>query len=187
MNDIKNDINLRQAVSRREQQLPPMPEGLNEKVMNSLTPRPLRKERGLKFWSLAVAACLVGFVVIFLAPPRTTEEQLPLALEEPRVESQEPSVESQEPRIERIQHFPKEGKDGGDLSKAPKRKRVVRQDPQEEPLLEEAEQIQEEVEEEYLPARPDLYLLAVAETQDIRSRGEQLCQEVNQIIINAKK
>jgi len=183
MNDIKNDINLRQAVSRREQQLPPMPEGLNEKVMNSLTPRPLRKERGLKFWPLAVAACLVGFVVIFLAPPKSTEEQPPLALEEPRVESQEPRVEGQEP----TQHSPKDGKDEGSLSKAPKRKRVVRQDPQEEPLLAEAEQIQEEVEEEYLPARPDLYLLAVAETQDIRSRGEQLCQEVNQIIINAKK
>ena len=83
MNDIKNDINLKEAVSRREQQLPPMPEGLNEKVMNSLTSRPVPKGRRLKFWPLAIAACLAGFVVIFLAPPRATEEQPPLALEEP--------------------------------------------------------------------------------------------------------
>ena len=184
MNDIKNDINLRQAVSRREQQLPPMPEGLNEKVMNSLTPRPLRKERGLKFWPLAVAACLVGFVVIFLAPPRSTKEQLPLALEEPSVESQEPSVESQEP----TQHSPNDGKDEGDLSKAPKRKRVVRQDPQEEPLLAEAEISASHLGEVGRGARPihpemeDPFLAIAKQIQDIRSRGERVRQDVAQLI-----
>ena len=33
MNDIKNDINLREAVSRREQKLPPMSADLNERVL----------------------------------------------------------------------------------------------------------------------------------------------------------
>ena len=89
-----------------------------DRIKKSLSPRPLLKERGLKFWPLAIAACLAGFVVIFLAPPRTSEEQPPLAMEEtiasrqlstvnsqlsthegqePRVESQEPIASSQEP------------------------------------------------------------------------------------------
>lgn len=54
----------------------------------SLTPRSLRRERGLKFWPFAVAACVAGFVAIFLAPPREAEEQQPLALEEPVVNVQ---------------------------------------------------------------------------------------------------
>ena len=83
-----------------------------DRIKKSLSPRPLQKERRLKFWPLALAACLAGFVVIFLAPPRTTEEQPPLAMEEPiasrqlstvnsqlsTVNSQKPRVESQEPR-----------------------------------------------------------------------------------------
>ena len=94
MNDIKNDINLKEAVSRREQQLPPMPEGLNEKVIKSL-PRPLPRRgertegvsslslwRGWR-WGFLAAACLAGFIVIFLAPPKSAEVQPPLALEKP--------------------------------------------------------------------------------------------------------
>ena len=107
MNDIKNDINLKEAVSRREQQLPPMPEGLNEKVMGSLEEydclkkkTPLHRGRGWR-WVFLAAACVAGFVVIFLAPPKSAEKQPPLALEKPRVESQEPITESQEPRVER--------------------------------------------------------------------------------------
>ena len=72
MNDIKNDINLKEAVSRREQQLPPMPEGLNEKVIG----------RGWR-WVFLAAACVAGFVVIFLAPPKSAEKQPPVVIEEP--------------------------------------------------------------------------------------------------------
>ena len=39
MNDIKNDINLNEAVSRREQQLPPMPDDLNGRLMQRLQER----------------------------------------------------------------------------------------------------------------------------------------------------
>ena len=37
MDNIKNDINLREAISRHEQKLPPMPCDLNDRVMKSLT------------------------------------------------------------------------------------------------------------------------------------------------------
>jgi anti-sigma-K factor RskA len=89
MNDIKNDINLKEAVSRREQQLPPMPEGLNEKVMGSLEEydclkkkTPLHRGRGWR-WVFLAAACVAGFVVIFLAPPKSAEKQPPVVIEEP--------------------------------------------------------------------------------------------------------
>ena len=89
MNDIKNDINLKEAVSRREQQLPPMPEGLNEKVMESLEEydclkkkTPLHRGRGWR-WVFLAAACVAGFVVIFLAPPKSAEKQPPVVIEEP--------------------------------------------------------------------------------------------------------
>lgn len=47
MNDIKNDINLREAVSRREQKLPPMSADLNERVRSSLSQTPSRSRLGL--------------------------------------------------------------------------------------------------------------------------------------------
>ena len=67
----------------------------------------------------------------------------------------------------------------------PKRTYKVRK-VQEESQLAEAELIQEEAEAEqdYLPKEPNPYLLAAAETQDIRSRGERLYQEVAQLINN---
>ena len=101
MNDIKNDINLKEAVSRREQQLPPMPEGLNEKVMGSLEEydclkkkTPLHRGRGWR-WVFLAAACVAGFVVIFLAPPKSAEKQPPLALEETTVNRQQSTYNSQ--------------------------------------------------------------------------------------------
>ena len=58
----------------------------------------------------------------------------------------------------------------------------------EEPLITEAEPLPEESEtemqEEYLPTEPDPFLLAAAEAQDIRARGERLYQEVVQMINN---
>lgn len=60
MNELKNDINLREAVNRREQQLPPLPDNLNERVMKSLSPRPLQKEREpqpkIPFWGTSFVA-----------------------------------------------------------------------------------------------------------------------------------
>ena len=75
MNNIKNDINLREAVRRREQKLPPMPEDLNEKVMNSLSLGHLHVERGLKrrmfplswrgvcVWGSLAASILIAFLL----------------------------------------------------------------------------------------------------------------------------
>ena len=191
MNDIKNDINLKEAVSRREKQLPPMPEGLNEKVKNSL-PRPLPRRgertegvsslslwRGWR-WVFLAAACLAGFVVIFLAPPKSAEKQPPLALEEPVVVEQPPVVKEEPVKVE-VQtqtETPSEKP-----MKTPKRKRVVPQEPQEEPLLAEAETVEEFPTEaayqEFLDKmrKPSTSSYAT-QTQEIRQRGEQVTQYV---------
>ena len=190
MNDIKNDINLKEAVSRREQQLPPMPEGLNEKVMGSLEEydclkkkTPLHRGRGWR-WVFLAAACVAGFVVIFLAPPKSAEKQPPLALEKPRVESQEPIADSQfstplKGEMEGASQQPAVVKP----KRTPKRKRVVPQEPQEEPLLAEAETVEEfpteaayqEFLDKMRKPSPSSY---ATQAQEIRQRGEQVTQYV---------
>ena len=150
----------------------------------SLTPRSLRRERGLKFWPFAVAACVAGFVAIFLAPPREAEEQQPLALEEPVVNSQEPIIDSQlstplKGEMEGASQQPTVVKP----KRTPKRKRVVPQEPQEEPLLAEAETVEEfptegayqEFLDKMRKPSPSSY---ATHAQEIRQRGEQVTQYV---------
>ena len=197
MNDIKNDINLKEAVSRREQQLPPMPEGLNEKVIKSL-PRPLPRRgertegvsslslwRGWR-WVFFAAACLAGFVVIFLAPPKSAEKQPPLALEKPRVESQESRVKGQESRVE-SQESRVKSQEPTVNSRRPKAKsqrpKAQKQNPVEEPLLAEAETVEEfpteaacqEFLDKMRKPSPSSY---ATQAQEIRQRGEQVTQYV---------
>ena len=177
-----------------------------DRIKKSLSPRPLPKERGIKFWPLAIAACLAGFVVIFLAPPRTTEEPI-ASSQEPRVESQvpttssqepiassqEPIASSQEPRAnsqrpktnsqQATQPSPKGG-DGGGLPKAKS------QQPIEAPMLAEAEINSSHLGEVGRGAHPEMEdpLLAVAaQIQDIRSRGERLGREIAQLTDNKIK
>lgn len=192
MNDIKNDINLKEAVSRREQQLPPMPEGLNEKVMGSLEEydclkkkTPLHRGRGWR-WVFLATACVAGFVVIFLAPPKSAEKQPPLALEKPRVESQESRVESQGSRVE-SQESRVESQEPTVNSRRPKAKsqrpKAQKQNPVEEPLLAEAETVEEfpteaayqEFLDKMRKPSPSSY---ATQAQEIRQRGEQVTQYV---------
>ena len=159
----------------------------------SLTPRPLRKERGLKFWLFAAAACVAGFVAIFLAPPREAEEQQPLALEEPVVNGQEPIIDSQlstplKGEMEGASQQPTVVKP----KRTPKRKQVVLQRPVEEPLLAEAEvnashleEVERGAAEDVHPIHPEMndpYLAIMEQMKDIRSRGERVRQEVAQLI-----
>ena len=66
MNDIKNDKNLREAVSRREQQLPALPDNLNERVMKSLV-EPETAPRSRRLWGYAAvaAAASIAMLIVF--------------------------------------------------------------------------------------------------------------------------
>ena len=135
----------------------------------------------IRLWPLAVAACVAGFVAIFLVPPRKTNVE---PVEQPvvaqQVDKQEEPVIKEEPAVTIA-----EAEAPVKPRKALKRKRVVPQEPQEEPLLAEAETIEEVPAVEVRPRYPEMEdpFLAIAEQmQDIRLRGELVRQEVAQLI-----
>lgn len=87
MNDIKNDKNLREAVSHREHQLPPLPDNLNERVMKSLVePETAPKSRRLWGYAAVAAAASIALLIFF----NWGKQQSP----------QEPLVAQQSPRHE---------------------------------------------------------------------------------------
>ena len=113
MNELKNDKNLREAVSRKEQKLPPMPADLNERLMENLTPRqphPLspsprgegerqRQERGLKrpwiFGAVAIAASLLLLIIFNFGKEQTPQESLVAQqMAKPKVVTSQPDAEA---------------------------------------------------------------------------------------------
>ena len=181
-----------------------------EALFESLVPQKKAPKR-IRLWPLAVAACVAGFVAIFLAPPREANvepEKQPVVAEqkekqeetiassqEPRVESQQPIASSQEPKVEKQQTTVKaeqltassqqprvESQRPTANSQQPKLKS---QQPTEEPMLAEAEINAShlgEVGRGALPEMKDPFLAIAQQMQDIRSRGEQVRQEVAQLI-----
>ena len=184
----------------------------DEALFESLVPQKKAPKR-IRLWPLAVAACVAGFVAIFLAPPREANvepEKQPVVAEqkekqeetiassqEPRVESQQPIASSQEPRVEKQQTTVKaeqltassqqprvESQRPTANSQQPKLKS---QQPIEEPMLAEAEINSShlgEVGRGALPEMKDPFLAIAEQIQDIRSLGEQVCQEVDQLMDN---
>ncbi len=87
MNNIKNDMNLREAVSRKEQKLPPMPADLNERVMESLSPSKEKENHphfsSLSLWRgrgvrllFAIAASIALLLVFYHTHEQTPQEPL---------------------------------------------------------------------------------------------------------------
>ena len=150
----------------------------DEALFDSLMAQKKAPKR-IRLWPLAVAACVAGFVAIFLAPPREANvepEKQPVVAEQK--EKQEETVVKEEPAETKTEvEAPKRTK------RAAKRKLVVPHEPVEEPLLAEAEAPAEEA-RPILPEMKDPFLAIAQQMQDIRSRGEQVRQEVAQIIDN---
>lgn len=147
-----------------------------EALFESLVPQKKAPKR-IRLWPLAVAACVAGFVAIFLAPPREANvepEKQPVVAEQK--EKQEETVVKEEPAETKTEvEAPKRTK------RAAKRKLVVPHEPVEEPLLAEAEAPAEEA-RPILPEMKDPFLAIAQQMQDIRSRGERVRQEVAQLI-----
>ena len=122
----------------------------------------------IRLWLLAVAACVAGFVVIFLVPPREANVE---PVEQPvvaqQVDKQEEPVIKEEPAVTIA-----EAEAPVKPRKALKRKRVVPQEPQEEPLLAEAEAMPMPEQAE------DPIEKAVRVRRELRQRGEQVEQYV---------
>lgn len=192
MNEIKNDINLREAISRKEQKLPQIPSDLNERLLNKLIDSPSQPRRTpllSKVWWMAVAAVLVAVLALFTwksqtpktQPQMAKQENAPKVIEKDNVDKTPTThvMIANDTRYVEQQHTRR-------LETSQPKKKNRKAVKAQEPMLAEAEPLPEEpeTEQEYLPTEPDPFLLAAAEAQDIRARGERLYQEVVQMINN---
>jgi hypothetical protein len=78
MNNIENDINLREAISRREQHLSPVGDDLNERLMqrmmNLSTEKPRYRLKVSFAAAIAAAACIL--LLLILHKPQTEPPRL---------------------------------------------------------------------------------------------------------------
>lgn len=195
MNELKNDNNLRQAVSRREQQLPPMPADLNERLMQRIEEtEPARSETKPRRWwlyaAVAVAASIALLIVFNFGKQQTPQEPLvALRVGQPTTSVPEP-VEG-EPVIEEPSNAASESVEAPapqpSQKPAKKRQETVMKlvelipTPEVEPALTaEAEPTPESA----TNAEEDPLVAMAAQLEDIRSRGQRLQQEITAIMNN---
>jgi cell division protein FtsN len=123
MNELKNDNNLREAVSRRERQLPPMPADLNKRLMQRIEEteqaRPDAKPHRLWIYAaVAVAASIALLIVFHFGKEQTPQEPLvakhivekPVVSEPEPVEEQVPEQVEGEPVAEKPKSVKKQRK-----------------------------------------------------------------------------
>ena len=74
---LDKDINLREAVSRREKRLPRMTDGLNASLMERLEKESgADRKRVRTIWPWIAAASVAALIAVLLAPPRTPADGL---------------------------------------------------------------------------------------------------------------
>ena len=195
MNELKNDNNLRQAVSRREQQLPPMPADLNERLMQRLREteqaRPKAKQKRLWLYTaIAVAASIVLLIVFNFGKGQTSQEPLVAqTVEQPTAPVSEP-VEG-ESVIEEPSNAVSEPVEApapqSSHKPAKKHQETVMKlvelipTPEVEPALTaEAEPTPEAT----ANTEEDPLVAMAAQLEDIRSRGQRLQHEITAIMNN---
>ena len=93
MNELRNDKYLQEAVSRREQKLPPLPTDLNERLMQRIdTSAPAPTSRRLWIYAALAAAASIALLIVFnLGQEQTPQEPVVAqAVEQPTVSVSEP-------------------------------------------------------------------------------------------------
>lgn len=176
------DINLQEAVRRREEQLPPMPSDLNERLLHHIKATTVQPKRHYIKW-IAVAASLILVVGIgfkFLNIPKQSETKVVEAVEREEQPAKQPVAEPSQPVVaeaeEPLQQKPSRRskstvrKENANLSQSLSQEEEVATA---EPSISSSEETMEAFVE---PADP--YLALEAQVQDIRSRGERFSQEV---------
>ena len=95
---LKADNSLRDAIRHREEKRPPMPEGLNDRLMQRIEKevpaRPAKTRRLI--WPWIAAACVAAIMVVLLMPPRMSQEE---TLDERRITKNERRITKDEGRI----------------------------------------------------------------------------------------
>ena len=100
MNELKNDKNLQEAVSRREQQLPPMPADLNERLMQRLVETetaPAAKPRRLWLYAAVAVAASIALLIVFNFRQEQTPQEPVVAQQTDRKITSQPVSEVSEP------------------------------------------------------------------------------------------
>ena len=177
MNELKNDNNLRQAVSRREQQLPPMPADLNKRLMQRIAEsEPARSEtkphRLWLFAAIAVAASIALLIVFHFGKEQTPQEPLVAKhiVEKPVVSEPEP-VEEPESVAEEPQQKMAETEVQPSRKPVKKQRKVVMKLVE---LIPTSETIDD----------ADPVVVMTAQVEDIRQRGMRLHEEIRQQMKN---
>ena len=180
------DINLQEAVRRREEQLPPMPSDLNERLLHRIKATTVQPKRHYIRW-ISVAASLVLVVGIgfkFLNIPKQTGTKVVEAVEREEQPAKQPVVEPSQPVVAEaekpLQQKPSRRskstvrKENANLSQSLSQEEEVAAA---EPSISSSEETMEAFVEP-----PDPYLALEAQVQDIRSRGERFSQEIAQLM-----
>jgi len=67
----EQDKNLRDAIRMEEAEMPQMPADLNARLMQRMSREP-KKARTRRLWPWVAAACVAGFMIVYLTPPKDT-------------------------------------------------------------------------------------------------------------------
>ena len=194
MNELKNDKNLQEAVSRREQKLPPMPADLNERLMQRIdTSAPAPKSRRLWIYATLAAAAGIALLIVFnLGQEQTPQEPVVAqAVEQPTVSVSEPvegeSAEASELIAEKAKPAKKQRKVTMKLVELiPTSEASTNVKTLPESLIAKVKAYDKPSDPSTLTGIDDTDPLVVmaAQIEDIRSRGQQLHSEIAELINN---
>lgn len=196
MNELKNDKNLRQAVSRREQKLPPMPADLNERLMQRIEEQPQPAAKPKRLWlyaAIVVAACIALLLIINYGKNPTSQDPLMAqTFEKPSdcepVEG-EPAEEPTYAVPELVEEPLVEGQPAEAHPAKKHRKTVMKlveliPTSEANPLLAAAPEPASETSPAYDAAEEDPLVAMAAQVEDIRQRGQRLQQEITALMNN---
>lgn len=187
------DTDIREALQRKFADTPQVPSDLNERLLQRIQKEedtaPMHRILPIALRWIAAAAVLVAVLALFtwkshttkIQPQMAKQENAPKVIEKDNVDKSPTThvMLANDTREVEQQHTRR-------LKTSQAKKKSHKAIKVEEPMITEAEPLPEEpeTEQEYLPTEPDPFLLAAAEAQDIRARGERLYQEVVQMINN---
>lgn len=195
MNELNNDKNLREAVNRREQQLQPVSDDLNNRLLQRLEEEqaPAKHKPLWLYAAVTVAACIALFLVFHFTQDQSSQQPVvaqqmeeqapqqqvesPAAVTEP-VETSEPVDETPEPVVEE----PKQT-----VAKArvqPVRKSVKKQPQTVTKLVELIPTAEEPTNDAEFSIEQDPLVAMTEHEEQIRMRGKRLQQAIEDKLNN---
>lgn len=180
------DINLQEAVRRREEQLPPMPSDLNECLLHRIKATTVQPKRHYIRWIAAAASLVlvVGIGFKFLNLPKQTGTKVVEVVEREEQPAKQPVVEPSQPVVAEAEEPMQQKPSKRSKPTARKEKTSLSSSLSQEEEVATAEPSISSSEEtmEAFVEPPDPYLALEAQVQDIRSRGERFSQEIAQLM-----